>query len=111
MTWNETSYRSSVWRGSAIGPSFQSTIKPSAWALPFIPTPAPAHTLNFSRIRFSLISTGEAKSEPLIVILSVGPLAMTSSGTHTRKNTAIQAAFTAALLLRIIRLGLLHDYG
>src|SRR5439155_11014688 len=56
-------------------------------------TPAPAHTANFARIRSSVISTGEGKFAPLIVILSVGPFARTSSGAHTRENTAARIAF------------------
>src|SRR5262245_21648173 len=45
--------------------------------MPFTSTPAPVHTLKFSRISFAVVSTEEGKSAPLIVIFSVGPLAMT----------------------------------
>src|SRR5437660_1390702 len=98
MTSNETSYRHSVVGGSETGPFSQSTMKPLVWGIPLISTPAPAHTSNFSRIPLSVISIVEGRSDPLIVILSVGPLAVTSRGTHAN-NTAVLAAFIALFLL------------
>src|SRR5207245_7719547 len=107
-TLNETSYRRNVGGGSATGPFSQSTMKPLVWGMPLISTPAPDHTSNFSRIPFSVISIGEDKSDPLIVILSVGPLAVTIKGTHAKNKTAVRAAFMAISLLVIIRLAVSH---
>src|ERR1051326_134649 len=104
MTSNETSYRRNVVGGSATGPFSQSTMKPFVWGKPLVSTHAPAHTSNFSRISLSVISIGEGRSEPLIVILSVGPLAVTSRGTHARNNTAVLADLMALSSLWIIRI-------